>query len=54
MSRLLQIVCAGRAEHGHDKLAGKFEGDGIDSNIFMGCDVLHTLKLAHATLGVAQ
>ncbi|MEP0316819.1 MAG: methylmalonyl-CoA mutase family protein [Hyphomonas sp.] len=38
----------------HVWLAGKFEGDGIDSNIFMGCDVLHTLKLAHATLGVAQ
>jgi len=38
----------------HVWLAGKFEGDGIDSNIFMGCDVLHTLKLAHTTLGVAQ
>ena len=38
----------------HIWLAGKFEGDSIDSNIFMGCDVLHTLKLAHANLGVAQ
>ena len=36
----------------HVWLAGKFEGDGIDSNIFMGCDVLHALKLAHAELGV--
>lgn len=35
-------------------LAGKFEGDGIDSNIFAGCDVLHALKLAHAELGVTQ
>ena len=36
----------------HVWLAGKFEGEGIDTNIFMGCDVLHTLKLAHAELGV--
>lgn len=35
-------------------LAGKFEGDGIDANIFTGADVLHLLKLAHAELGVAQ
>ena len=38
----------------HVWLAGKFEGDGIDSNIFMGCDVLHALKLAHAELGVKK
>ena len=36
----------------HVWIAGKYEGDGIDSNIFMGCDVLHTLKLAHAELGL--
>jgi methylmalonyl-CoA mutase len=36
----------------HVWIAGKHEGDGIDSNIFMGCDVLHTLKLAHAELGL--
>ncbi|MAN46843.1 MAG: methylmalonyl-CoA mutase [Alphaproteobacteria bacterium] len=36
----------------HVWLAGKFEGEGIDTNIFMGCDVLHTLKLTHAELGV--
>jgi methylmalonyl-CoA mutase len=35
-------------------LAGKFEGEGIDANIFTGADVLHLLKLAHAELGVAQ
>jgi len=35
-------------------LAGKFEGGGIDANIFTGADVLHLLKLAHAELGVAQ
>lgn len=35
-------------------LAGKFEDEGIGSNIFMGCDVIHTLKLAHAELGVSQ
>ncbi len=34
-------------------VAGKQEGDAIDNNIFMGCDVLHTLKLAHAELGLA-
>ncbi|MEZ5945947.1 MAG: methylmalonyl-CoA mutase family protein [Hyphomonas sp.] len=33
-------------------IAGKFEGDAIDSNIFMGCDVLHTLTLAQAELGL--
>jgi len=38
----------------HVWLAGKFEAPGIDSNIFMGCDVLHTLKLAHAELGLSQ
>ncbi|HCN94968.1 MAG TPA: methylmalonyl-CoA mutase, partial [Hyphomonas sp.] len=36
----------------HVWLAGKFDGDSIDSNIFMGCDVLHTLKLAHTELGL--
>lgn len=35
-------------------LAGKFEGAGIDTNLFMGADVLHLLQLAHAELGVAQ
>jgi methylmalonyl-CoA mutase len=35
-------------------LAGKFEGDGIDANLFAGADILHLLKLAHAELGVAQ
>ncbi|MBI1399250.1 methylmalonyl-CoA mutase family protein [Hyphomonas sp.] len=35
-------------------LAGKFEGEGIDANIFAGADVAHLLKLAHAELGVAQ
>lgn len=38
----------------HVWLAGKFEAPGIDSNVFMGCDVLHTLTLAHAELGLAQ
>ena len=38
----------------HVWLAGKHEAPGIDSNIFMGCDVLHTLKLAHAELGLSQ
>ena len=38
----------------HLWLAGKFEAPGIDSNIFMGCDVLHTLTLAHAELGLSQ
>ena len=36
----------------HIWLAGKFEAPGIDSNIFMGCDVLHTLTLAQAELGL--
>ena len=36
----------------HVWIAGKHAGDSIDSNIFMGCDVLHTLKLAHAELGL--
>jgi methylmalonyl-CoA mutase len=35
-------------------LAGKFEGEGIDANIFAGADVVHLLKLAQAELGVAQ
>ena len=38
----------------HVWLAGKFEAPGIDSNIFMGCDVLHTLTLAQAELGLSQ
>jgi methylmalonyl-CoA mutase len=38
----------------HIWLAGKYAGPGIDSNIFMGCDVLHTLTLAHAELGLSQ
>ncbi len=33
-------------------VAGKQEGDAIDNNIHMGCDVLHTLTLAHAELGL--
>lgn len=33
-------------------LAGKFEADSIDRNIFMGCDVLHEVTLAQAELGV--
>lgn len=33
-------------------LAGKFEADGIDRHIFMGCDVVHELTLALAELGV--
>ena len=33
-------------------LAGKGDVAGIDRNIFMGCDVVHELKLAHAELGV--
>ena len=32
-------------------LAGKFDASDIDNNIFMGCDVVHELKLAHAELG---
>ncbi|MCA8898957.1 MAG: methylmalonyl-CoA mutase subunit beta [Hyphomonas sp.] len=35
-------------------LAGKHEGGGIDSNIFMGCDVLQALTLAHAELGIGK
>jgi methylmalonyl-CoA mutase len=38
----------------HLWLAGKFETPDVDANIFMGCDVLHTLKLAHAELGLSQ
>ena len=38
----------------HIWLAGKYAGPGIDSNIFMGCDVLHTLTLTHAELGLSQ
>jgi methylmalonyl-CoA mutase len=33
-------------------LAGKFEASGIDSHIFMGCDVVHELRMAQAELGV--
>jgi len=33
-------------------LAGKFEADGIDRRIFMGCDVVHELTVALAELGV--
>jgi methylmalonyl-CoA mutase len=33
-------------------LAGKFEAPGIDTNVFMGADVLHALALAHAELGL--
>ena len=33
-------------------LAGKFEGEGIDANIFAGADVLHLLTLAQAELGL--
>ncbi len=36
----------------HIWLAGKGEFSGIDRNIYMGCDVVHELKLAHAELGV--
>ena len=35
-------------------LAGKFEGDGIDTNIFMGCDAVDVLELAQAEIGVAK
>lgn len=34
-------------------LAGKGDFDGIDSNIFAGCDVIHILELTHAELGLA-
>lgn len=33
-------------------LAGKFESDGIDRSIFMGCDVVHELTVALAELGI--
>jgi methylmalonyl-CoA mutase len=33
-------------------LAGKFEADGIDRHIFMGCDLVHELTVALAELGV--
>ena len=33
-------------------LAGKMDAAGIDTNIFMGCDRLHVLKLTLAELGV--
>lgn len=33
-------------------LAGKYETDGVDRHIFMGCDVVHELSLALAELGV--
>ena len=35
----------------HIWLAGKGEFARIDRNIFMGCDIVHELKLAHAELG---
>ncbi|MEM7766997.1 MAG: methylmalonyl-CoA mutase family protein [Pseudomonadota bacterium] len=35
-------------------LAGKHEADGVDSQIFMGVDVIDTLELAHAELGINQ
>ncbi|MEO1787016.1 MAG: methylmalonyl-CoA mutase family protein [Pseudomonadota bacterium] len=35
-------------------LAGKYEADGIDSHIFMGVDLIDTLELAHAELGIVQ
>ena len=35
-------------------LAGKFEGEGIDTNIYMGCDTVDVLQLAQAELGVAK
>ena len=35
-------------------LAGKFEGEGIDTNIFMGCDAVDVLELAQAEIGVAK
>ncbi len=33
-------------------ITGKFAGDGVDSNVFAGCDVVHQLTLAQAELGV--
>ena len=33
-------------------IAGKHEGDGIDNQVYMGCDVLHAVTLAQAELGV--
>ncbi|MEO0467341.1 MAG: methylmalonyl-CoA mutase family protein [Pseudomonadota bacterium] len=33
-------------------IAGKFKADGIDSNIHVGVDVVATLELAHAELGI--
>jgi methylmalonyl-CoA mutase len=36
----------------HVWIAGKFEADGIDRQIFMGCDVVHETSLAQAELGV--
>jgi len=35
-------------------LAGKHAADGIDSHIFMGCDLVATLELAHAELGISE
>ncbi|MEM7662025.1 MAG: methylmalonyl-CoA mutase family protein [Pseudomonadota bacterium] len=34
-------------------LAGKFETDGVDSNIHVGVDVVAALELAHAELGIS-
>ena len=35
-------------------LAGKYEGEGIDTNLFMGCDAVDVLELAQAEIGVAK
>lgn len=35
-------------------LAGKHEADGIDSHVFVGCDLIATLELAHAELGISE
>ncbi|MEL6323934.1 MAG: methylmalonyl-CoA mutase family protein, partial [Pseudomonadota bacterium] len=35
-------------------LAGRHEADGIDSHIFLGVDVIATLELAHAELGLIE
>ncbi|MCF6329450.1 MAG: methylmalonyl-CoA mutase family protein, partial [Henriciella sp.] len=35
-------------------IAGKFEGDGVDSHVFMGCDAVHEAALALAELGVSE
>lgn len=35
-------------------LAGKFEGEGIDTTIFMGCDAIDVLELAQAEIGISK